>query len=277
MCQKGKLMQKSKLCDLRDEFDVRVNPIDQDYVIDLAMQYEDGVKLPPIKVTKDGIIVDGRHRFHAMMMAEFEDCAVQIISGSKSDLLLEAMCSNVGSKPMTSKDVQYVIGQLMDQGMKELQIINNLRDRCGYTSELTRRHMGAVRSNLRFRRLIDAAQLVLNKGFTIPQAAVKCEVSEAALRKHMGKKPTGALPQPLNALKRSDKAQRKKIWRIIVDALESYRDGDITETDMYEVVRSFHKIAESWEKMADDCQSRFDSARRGTRTEDVLLQQAAIA
>lgn len=268
---------KKALTELHDSFDVRITPVDQDYVLDLAMLYESGVKLPPIDVTKDGMIVEGRHRYHAMLLAGLTEADVKEVSGSKTELIIMAMAANQGSKPMTARDVQYVIHQLLEQGMKELQIIHALQEKCGYTPELTRKHLFSIKSNQRLKKLMEATQLVLTKNLTPSVAAAKCGITEESLQKYMGKKIKQNSAAPASTLRRHDRTQRKRYGRIMADALEAYRDGNLTEQEMRSCVEYFHRMSEAWEKLADDYQNRFDAARKSFRSEDVRLSQMATA
>jgi len=103
---------------VKEDFYVRQHTND-DHVIHLAGLIRDGVKLPPILVTREDVVIDGRHRLHAHRLCDKAGIEVEYVDDTdKGSIIAHALRANVGgSLPPTNADIIYAITQMIETGM----------------------------------------------------------------------------------------------------------------------------------------------------------------
>src|SRR5207248_3053577 len=115
---KGKFpVEKVKLTSIQTAFFVRKR-LDEDRVIQLALLMENGADIPPIRITEDHILIDGRHRIEAARLASWTaiDAQIEPSQSDKGLLITEAFNANCGgSVPPTRADILFTIQQLLQQ------------------------------------------------------------------------------------------------------------------------------------------------------------------
>ena len=81
---------------VRDHIQQR-DHLNDEYVAELIVEIDNGVKFPPLVVFDDGknlLLSDGRHRYEAYLRAEVETIEVNIYEGNERDAILYAAGSN---------------------------------------------------------------------------------------------------------------------------------------------------------------------------------------
>jgi len=167
------------LSSIKEEFFVRLE-LDQKRVEHFMQLYKGGTKLPPILVSRDGVIIDGRHRVAALKALDKSSVDVEWMDeADRGKLLVIALQSNLGgAQPPTNEDIVYAIEQMFDAGM----IGADISKQFPWPSIITNNYLDKARLNLKEKNLRKAKAAVISQGKTVEEAAVKFNVPLGTLK-----------------------------------------------------------------------------------------------
>jgi hypothetical protein len=176
-------MQLVAINDLKLDFFVRTN-LNEDRVIQMSLMYEsDGIKaLPPIKITKDKVVIDGRHRIEALRLFGSKEVPVEV-DNEKDQLKLyqKAIDANLGgSLPPSTADIQANMQAMIKKGMKSSEIKAWWKTRIGAAS--ADKNYGYAASHLTAANLAKAISAITNDGLTVLEAAAMFGVEVGSIQ-----------------------------------------------------------------------------------------------
>ena len=154
------------LADIATRFFVRAQVnVNNEHVLLLKRLYETGAKVPPILVTDDNVMIDGRHRMAALEMLGRTETLCEVVNvESRADAIAMALAANAGgSLPASNNDINHVIRLLLEQ-----------RKSTGDVKEV-KKNEGEV-------RLKRAVAALRNDDITIGEAAEKYGVEVSSIR-----------------------------------------------------------------------------------------------
>lgn len=176
-------MQLVAVNDLKLDFFVRTT-LNDDRVIQMALMYEsDGLKaLPPLLVTKDYKIIDGRHRLEGLKMFGAKNAPIEIDPETDPiKLYQKAIDANLGgSLPPSTADIQSNMQSMIKNGMKSTEIKTWWSTRIGTAS--ANKNYGYASSHLTASKLIQAISAITNEGLTVLQSAQKFGVDVGSIQ-----------------------------------------------------------------------------------------------
>ena len=253
----GTVIVIKKIADLKENLFVR-QALNQDHAIHLAELIEGGTKLPPIKITKDGTIVDGRHRVeahHLLNLTEIEAVIVDLTD--PAEIIAEAYRSNVGGPlPPTSSDTEHTIATLLKQGESRKRIGDLLE----MPGSILRRYVEIIESKRNRLNIQKAITAIANDGLTVPQAAERYEVEADKVRavisgrKKKAKNDVESIKRRLSTAYRS---QSMKNSSIVKDLFEKLEDGDIKSEDMKAILIHLQQLQKRSARSLTDWINRF--------------------
>jgi ParB-like chromosome segregation protein Spo0J len=261
---KGKLVSRN-LNDLRAEFYVRAE-IDSEHMLKLALLYEAGETFPPIAITDNNVIIDGRHRQQAALLAgkTTHDCIIVKSDNTISMISMALRANEGGSKNPTSQDIQHAIRLMMRQGATERQ----LYDQLPYPKAVSRKYIGQarteeVRANLRKARTAIADGMSIRAAaeqFNVPLEKLKADISGKR------KKDENAYSGMKSLLTLSSKgwARRKQAMakRLILGMI----DGEVQEDSVEAILKHMEQLERRHLLQLDDLKRRYEAAKRGEIT-----------
>jgi hypothetical protein len=245
---------------IREELFVRKGGLDQDHVIQLMLIYDAGGKLPPIQVTPDWVLVDGRHRLEAMRAADMKEAEVEVMSTKgldKNGLLLKAFEANLGgSLPPKTEDIKYTIKQLLLHGWSERKIEGELP----YPKSVAHRYVrDAALERNRDQRIV-AIQL-LAKGHTLAMAAKESGVTEGELKAALD----GARKKQVNMASRKGAIATQfrnlnmGLGKMFTQMMEDFGTGNLREETVWEHLNHALRLAEGTVRQIVDKKKRFET------------------
>jgi ParB-like chromosome segregation protein Spo0J len=252
-----------KLDELKETFFVRKS-LDDDRVLYLAEQYENGVALPPIEVTEETHeIIDGRHRRAALSLLGRTETVCQVVSqASRAQLIVTAFIRNSGgSLPPTREDTEHTIELLLDQGVSGKQIAEALP----LPPSLAKKYLTNVRSMVLARNKRRAVLAVTDGGLTIAEAADKFHVDAEVLREEIrGKRKESKLIN-MAALKGGIQSRFKgaslRNMNIVRQMLDRYEDGVATEEQVLDILNTIDHSIQRMRRSHMDWFKRFEETR----------------
>ena len=254
-----------KLADLQTNHFVRTR-INDEHAMNLASLIENGVQLPPIKITTDNMVIDGRHRITGYELNDISEVQAEVIEVTDElDLITQAYQANAGgSLPPTKSDTEHTIRMLLDRGMAQKNIPNAI----GLPSKMVRRFISDIASKMARKKLMDAVAAVAEGGLTVAKAAeqyevdvdqLKAEISGRRKKVKMGVKEMSAR---LTTTYRSLGTKNASLMRSI---MEKFEDGDVTEKQVVSIFEDLERLQKNSAKAIADWRKRFLSLANGKK------------
>jgi len=249
-----------KIADLKLTLFVRA-ALDQDRALQFADQMEHGKKFPPITITKDLVVVDGRHRLEAhevLMRTEIEATIVEVTD--ETDLITKAFQANLGgSLPPTQDDIEHTIMLLLDRNVP----IKQIGERLNLPATLAKRYIGEVRSKAARAQMQKAADSITESGLNIPQAAEKFGVDPAKLKEMISgrhRKHKNGVAEIQRGLTSSYKSIGIKNASLLRSLISKYGDGEVSEKQMNDIFDHLNQLQKRSARVIDDWRKRFQAA-----------------
>ena len=254
---------KVKIEDIKTDLFVRES-LNHDHVINLGELIEAGVTLPPIKLTSDFRLIDGRHRKEAYQILGKVEIDAEIIKvSSEAELISLAYKANTGGALIPTRgDTEHTVTLLI--GLN--QTARAIADALGLPVELTRKYITSVKLKMRRKSLQAAADDVQENDMRVSEAAKKHNVKEDELRelisgkkkKRSNENPSIAIKEELIFRSRSFGQRNRTSFKKLFDAFE---DGDISEAEVDQVLDKFEKSLKQSTRTLKDWRARFDQKR----------------
>ncbi len=262
---------KLPLTAIKETFFVRAK-LDEDWILQLAQLIENRQELPPIEVTKDHELVDGRHRIEAYKLNNRTEIECVLVEETdRLKLVALAFTANVGgSKPPTQEDIKFTIRTLLRDGVSRRKIIEMMP----FPKEVTRRYVDDVQSAEAKQRMNQAVDAVVEGEMTVKDAAEKLAVDPIKLKETLkGKKKTVKSGRSLVAqyktiftvqFRRLSLSNGKHMGNLV----EKYRDGLVTHAEMQELYDHLGGLMEQMKRAHAGRVKRFQAAVKSTEIED---------
>lgn len=252
------------LKDLRTNLFVR-QALNPDHALFLAELIENGVELPPIRITRERVVIDGRHRIEAHELNNRVEIRAEIVDvGTESELIAEAYKANIGgSLPPTPQDTEHTIMLLLERG----EAMKRIGDLLGLPAGMARKYINSVKSKTSRQKLMKAAAAITDGGLTVAKAAEQYEVDADALKQvlsgHKRKHKMG-VAEVQRGLTKTYKSLSSKNAALIRGLLEKYEDGDVTERQVREIFAHIEHLQKRSARAVSDWKKRFDAANGKT-------------
>ncbi|MCX6745303.1 MAG: hypothetical protein NTX82_07335 [Candidatus Parcubacteria bacterium] len=250
-----------KISELKKDIYVRVQR-DEDRVYMFFCLLIDGAALPPIKITKDFQIIDGRHRVEAHEQAEKLEIEAEIIEvKNPSDFIVEAYRANIGgSLPPSKEDTEHTIRMLLELKVPRKKICELL----ALPSELGAKYVDTVQSRIARQRLNNAADAVTGRNLTIAQAAEECKIDPDRLKDFLSgrkkRKSKTGVPEMKAMLTTRYRGIGVDNGKILSKLRKMLGDSDISLAQATEVLEHLKKLQVQSDKKVKAWEDRFKAA-----------------
>lgn len=231
------------LSELKTNLFVRVK-LDDDRVIMFWEMLNDGQELPPIQITKDFEVIDGRHRIEAHDYAKKTEIRAEIVEvKNQTDLIVQAIAANIGgSLPPSKEDYELAIKLLLEQGLNRKKI----RELLKLPTDLGIKWVDNVQSKVTRQKIQAATDAVANGGLTVAQAAEKYgvdvdKVKEALTGRKKKQKTDGIsnvqreMTNRFKSFSQSNAGTLKKLLKLVEDA-------DVSPDQAQEIIEHLKRL-----------------------------------
>lgn len=246
------------LKDLTTKFDVR-KKLDDSHVYNLAMLYEAGEELPPIVITKQMEIIDGRHRKEAMELAgrQVANC---IISSEVEEgaIIVSALKANVGGAlPPTKEDIVHSIVLLFNQGWTEKKVVDNMP----FPRVVTRRYAKDAWGIILKAKLTSALKAISDDGVTVKVASERFGVPEEKIKEHLNpnrkREKQRGVAYRKSHISRAYQGFHRKIAYEIQALSREFEDQIVSEDEALSVFDNIFELIKKGEKRVEEHRTRF--------------------
>ncbi|KKT00843.1 MAG: hypothetical protein UV76_C0007G0051 [Candidatus Nomurabacteria bacterium GW2011_GWA2_43_15] len=234
--------------------------LNQDHALFLGELLENGVNLPPIRITRKREVIDGRHRIEAYELNNRTEIEAEIVDiETESELIAEAYRANIGgSLPPTTQDTEHTIMLLLERG----ETMKRIGELLGLPAGMARKYINSVKSKISRQKLMKAAAAITDGGLTINKAAEQYEVDAEKLKEvlsgHRRKQKQG-VAEVQRGLTKTYKSLGSKNAALIRSLLEKYEDGDVTERQVRDIFAHIERLQKRSARAVSDWKKRFGS------------------
>ena len=260
-----KRTQMVALKDLQINLFVR-KALNHDHALALAELIENDVVLPPIQITTEMVVIDGRHRIEAHDVLNRKEIEAEVVEiADETELIAEAYKANVGGAlPPTKDDTEHTIMLLLERG----ETIKHVSDLLHLPSGITRRYVNELKSKMTRAKIQRALAAIANDGLTVAKAAEQFEVDLDKLKENLSgqrRKHRQGIRDIQASSTRNYKSLGSKNAAMLRKLLDKYEDSDVTEDQVLDVIRHLEQLQKMAAKAVADWKRRFDSIRRQTK------------
>ena len=251
----GKIIEV-EITKLKDAYDIR-STMNEDHVIFLWTLIDAGVSLPPIKITEDYSIVDGRHRRAAYQNADFTTIKAEIIKTDGAiDIVREALGANMGGAlPPTKLDIYRTMTILVNRGYSKERIIKELKPILPLGLIRSAHHNAIWQiNNKKVNETIDlmtTSSLTLEKAAKITGADMKAVKDKLERKKKINPNIEGNLTQMFSHFNMC-------LGKIVSKLFQDYEDGEETKLKMKGVFERLSKLISNQNRMYFDWNKRWN-------------------
>ncbi len=254
------MTKKIAIKDIKRNLFVR-SSLDQEWALQLAELIDAGVKLPPIKINKQNVLIDGRHRIEAHELNQLAEIEYEIKDiEDEKELIAEAYKANLGgSLPPRVQDTEHTVRLLLQRD----ETIKSIADLLGLPPSITRKLVGNVRSKDERAKVQRAAMAVTEGGLTVTKAAEAHGANEEKVREALGgrgrrhKKGIEEMQRGLTVLFKSNSS---KIAALMRSLSEKYEDGDVSARQVSEILAHVKSLLKRSNRNLTDWETRFAAA-----------------
>lgn len=244
---------------IKEEFFVRQH-LNQDHVRHLAQLYEAGTKLPPLIVTRENQIIDGRHRLAALRLLDKKAADVEWSDETNRAMnLVDALQANIGgSLPPSNADIVYAMEQMLEAGMQHSVITKNFSNI--WPPAVIRRYYADAHAHLTKKRVTLAKEAVLN-GKTIADAAseygIKLDTLKSAIQGEKKRKKGG--PEVKSALTAIFRSRGGSMGQTMRRVEEQFEDGEISWKMVQGILDHLDRLCKHTALSARDWRKRLEA------------------
>lgn len=235
---------RMKVAGLSVPFDVRARQ-DDDRMMMFALLYDGGQRVDPIKVAKDGTVLDGRHRLSAIQYLEREEIDVEVVVGCMDRVtqIAYAFKANTGGAlPPDHDGLAHTIGLLLDEGVPKTKIVSFIPS---LPPSLVRKFVDQVHARRVATLLHRAKAAVIDDEMNVAEAATHFEVDGDALRAALRGKRQQQGTQ-VEAIKTNASLRFRGFSRtnhaVVEQLLDQLDDGHVTPAQMREVLKHINRL-----------------------------------
>lgn len=230
--------------------------LNQEHAIHLGELIEEGVRLPPILITKGNVVVDGRHRIQGYELNGIKTVKCQIVQVSDEIELISCSyrANTDGSLLPRKADTEHTVAMLLEKSVP----MKDIGELLGLPPGLARRYCQGVKSRAN-RAKMQRARDDVAEGMSVPKAAEKHGVNPDKLREHVSgrrrrKTPTSDITAGLTATFRSLSQRNAAICRRVMTQFE---DGDISEAQATVIFDKLERLLKQSTRSVTDWRNRF--------------------
>lgn len=253
-----------KLSEIRETFFVRtgLNPDRVKMFVDL---YESGAKVPRIRITEDGQLIEGRHRKAALEQLGRTETECEVSQNKhRRELLIEALEANLGgSMPPSPADIMYTIKQLITGGMSQIEVIRKLNSVAGFPVSMCKRYVENVRLRLNNEKTIAALAAIADRGISVKAAAeefgVGLDVVKNAIKGKKKKVDEMDFRELKSGLSSQFRSTAGKTGATMRKLFEAYHDGLVGIDLVEKVVKEMGRLVKKLDHSVKDWQKRLDA------------------
>lgn len=235
--------------------------LNPDRVIFLAEMIQNGEKLHPIKINRQRMVIDGRHRIEAHDLNNLKEIECTILDiNDEAEIISEAFKSNLGGAlPPTPEDTEHAVELLLKRGESKKRIAELLALPIG----MAKKFVTDVQSRMNRVKKQQAAAAVTEGGLTMQQAATKYDIDIEQLRDFMSgfkkknKQGIDALQRTLTVLYKSLGQKNAASLR---RTIEKFEDGDVTEKQVREIFVHLEQLQKKSARAVADWKRRFEAS-----------------
>lgn len=254
----SKKMRVVAIADINVDLFVRTK-LDQDRVIEFAAHMEEGVKFPPIGITKDNRLVFGRHRLEALKMLDRTETEAEIIEADDEvEIIKIAWDENAKSSlPPSREDTEHTIEMLLDRKLPKKQIGELL----GLPPGLARTYLKNVQARITTKRLQTAATAIAKRDYTAARAAEEFGVDLDRLKDFISgfRRKTSEFADLKHRLIHKAKSHSATLTSLCQKLHIKYEDGELTKPQVDELFTLMLTQAKQVNRFVSDWQKRFES------------------
>lgn len=254
------------LSELQLTFYVRRH-LNQDHMFHLAELYDAGEELPPLTVSADRELIDGRHRFEALKYLDRTEAPCVIIDEQdRGKLLAMAMQANVGgSLPPSRDDIVHTIQQMLENGTSRVKVAAMFATI--FPKSVTRRYLDDAQSNISKARMRKAMTAIADGGLTTRQAAEQFGVDLAKLQAEIRGTKRQKKLEGVSGMKGTIASRHKSLSlknaALVKKLIEGFEDGEVTGKTVHTILTYLeHCHKQSGQSLAD-WRRRFEALRAG--------------
>jgi len=240
---------------LKDEFDIRCI-LDTDRIVYLAELIRAGQILPPIKITPDFKIIDGRHRKEAYFLEDILTIKAEVLNVTGTiDIVKEALSSNMGGAlPPLKNDLLRTMTILINKGYSRTRILKEFESIIPLSLLKSSHHHALWAIN---RKKVNNAVDLIRDGLTIEKA---CEATGASIQSVRDKLNPKDPPHNHVALtlKRMFSHFDKKLGKVFSKILEDFEDGNRTKGETENVIKGLSKLIINQNRMYANWEKRWN-------------------
>jgi len=242
--------------------------INEDHMLMLACLIDGGTKMPPILITEDNVVVDGRHRVRAHTYLGLDKIQADIVRESGALRLLGlAVKQNLGgSLPINKKDLQHAIESMIDKNYILKQIQAELGQ---YLPSSTVKAVYAnAQWSIRARRVRKAMDLMATTPtLSVADAAKMVGIGENILQAAISKKkpiPPNVINQIKGKIKQKFVQINRGLGQEIRILITRWSEGEFSTEAIDEIMDSYHHQSNNLMNNCEETIRRW-SAKRETK------------
>jgi len=255
-----------KLSDLKYGIYVREH-LDENRILFFASLMEAGADLPPIKITKDNKIIDGRHRTEA---AKFLDKvkikAVVTENGNNLQIIREAIASNWGgSLPPTKMDLIHSIMQLMEASYPANKIEQEFKNIIPLS--MLRTIIQHARLKINNQRILKAKRILSdNPKMSVEKVAelveLKTKILQDSIAKDSGKREVNFVASQKDSLSARYKHFNCSIANIIRFIFKNHSDAEIDSGQVDRILEHLGGLIANQNRIWADIERRWQARKK---------------
>lgn len=249
-----------RLTELKTNLFVR-SALNQDHALLLAELLENGTDLPPIKITCDNVVIDGRHRIEAADLNKLTEIRAEVVEAvDESDVIAMAYQANCGgSLPPTTQDTEHTVKLLLDRG----ETIKRIAELLALPPGMARKYINEVKSKVTRAKLARAADAITEGGLTVAKAAEEYDVDPNKLKEVLSghrRKNRQGIAEVHRTLTKQQKSASSRTAALLKRVIEQYEDGDVTEHQVREIFMHLDQGHKRSARTLVDWKKRFEGA-----------------
>lgn len=256
------------LADIKQSFSVRLS-LDSERVALFESLYRTGADLPPLLLTTENELLDGRHRKAALEnLGRSEALCTRRTVTSTADAIMIAFTANLGGAlPPSQGDMQKVVRLLIAEKLSMRSIVDLMAERA---NAMPRRYISKmvddVRTAIKKAAVDRAARAVLTEGKTLDAAAeefgveseqVRLRLSADGIRGDAQNVEAEKLANVLSGLSTSFKSVSRVVGSNLKHALKMHELGAVEDDYVHAILRDVSSRIRRLQKSQEDWERRF--------------------
>ena len=248
------------LADLQLNLFVR-KALNVEHALHLAELLENGVKLPPIKITQDRMVIDGRHRIEAHHVALRKEIEAEVEDvKDETSLIVEAYKANVGGPlPPSRDDTEHTVMMLLEHGEAKKRIAALL----GLPAGMACRYVNEVQSKATRAKLQRAAAAVTDGGLTVAKAAEQYDADPEKVKELLSGRRRKQQKEGIAEIRRNFTKLYQSVGLKNASAirrlLDKHEDGDVTEKQVSDIFSHIEHLQKESARKVADWRKRFEA------------------